>query len=81
MKKAKLMLSAIAIFGVVGGAFAYKMATKQLYYKLGAACNAQRSLTTIPNSAGTVTVTPGATGWYTTPACTGSTFRAYTIAD
>lgn len=40
MKKAKLMLSAIAVLAVVGGAFAFKAnRTENLFYKTNAAGN------------------------------------------
>ncbi|GAA3931374.1 hypothetical protein GO495_15720 [Chitinophaga oryziterrae] len=84
MKKAKIMLSAIAVLAVVGGAFAFKANKfnpgRTLYYiNPGAAC-LPTTLTTV--NWGTTTVTTGPatvfrSGFYTTSLCVGPVTIAY----
>jgi hypothetical protein len=86
MNKAKLILSGIALFAVVGGAMAFKAnkASLRLFYKIttvtNGACVTVSSLTTIGSNP-TLTTPTFASGWYTTPDCTGDTFLAHTTVE
>ena len=62
MRKAKLMLSAIAVFAVVGGAFAVKAAksarVENTFYSIGPAGQCTVSFTTLLTTLGGVQNTP-----------------------
>jgi len=85
MKKAKIVLSAVALFALLGGAFAFKASRTEsrLYYSVtqGApACLPVFGLTT--TNANQTTFPPAtATGWYTTPNCNGPITLAITTVD
>jgi len=53
MKKAKIMLTAVAVFAVIGGAMAFKARTSHTFYRIGAQgqCTSafQTTLTTLTN--------------------------------
>lgn len=61
MKKAKLVLSAVAVFAVIGGAFAFKARTLHTFYKVDTANpNPAARLCTLPVQINYTTLTqPG----------------------
>jgi hypothetical protein len=88
MKKAKLMLAAIAVLAIAGGVYAAKAkADLKLFYSYTTAggvsvCATKVSVTTTAGTLGTVSVPiAGAIGWFTTDECTGNITRATTIAN
>lgn len=80
MKRARIALMAIVFLAIAGGALAFKLSTKRLYYKLSGVCMTRSFVTTIPNASPTV-LPSGAVGWFVNSGCSGSTFGAYTIGD
>lgn len=61
MKKAKVVLSAVAVFAVIGGAFAFKAArAPQTWYRVNAAGNCQSTFTTALTTNPALAI-PGAT--------------------
>jgi len=91
MQKGKLILTAVGMFAIIGGALAFKAnrITSRLYYLTTKAttvngvptttttCSTSTALTTTLTLIGTVPPPAGATGWFTTSLCnTTATFRA-----
>lgn len=88
MKKARIILTVVALLAVVGGSLAFKTSRQnlKLYYlttiDLQPTCLTVISVTTTNQPNADTFVPAGAAGWYTTSLCnTTQTFFARTIAD
>jgi len=83
MKKGKIVLTAVAVFALIGGALAFK-ATRVLdvlYYSTttaggGPTCKAVPFRTTTTTTIGTVAPPISGIGWFTTSLCNAETFKA-----
>jgi len=73
----------VILFSAIGALAAKSLSTKRLYYKLNSVCITLPNMTINPPQPGAppYSIPAGATAWYRTPACTGSTFPGYTTAD